>query len=107
MSFSLTKRSSFDSPTNHGPVVAVMTWFLAVASVLWVLTRVGTKLAIKRKMVLGDYLIFLALVRRTLLVFLLPYRAGAALITFLRVGFQHRPMRCRVSTNIQRTWPAH
>ena len=61
---SFTKRKSFDSPTNHGPVVAVVTWFMAVASVLWVLSRVGTKLAISRKIALEDYLIFIALVRR-------------------------------------------
>lgn len=59
----LAKRGSVDSPTNHGPVVAILTWFLTVASVLWVFTRVVTKLAISRKVVNEDYLIFIALVR--------------------------------------------
>ena len=57
------KRGSFDRPTDHGSVTAVMTWFLTVASVLWVLVRVGTKLAISRKLANDDYLIFIALVR--------------------------------------------
>ena len=56
------KRGTFDRPTNHGPVVAVMTWFLTVASVLWVVVRVGTKLALSRKLAPDDYLIFTALV---------------------------------------------
>lgn len=59
----LIKRGSFDTHTNHGPVVAVITWFLTVASILWVYVRVGTKLAISRKVADEDYLIFTALVR--------------------------------------------
>ena len=58
-----TKREPLDSPVNHGPTVAVVTWFLTVASVLCVLTRVGTKLATSRKVALEDYMIFIALVR--------------------------------------------
>ena len=56
------KRGTFDKPTNHGPVVAVVTWFLTVASVLWVIIRVGTKLALSRKLANDDYLIIIALV---------------------------------------------
>lgn len=56
------KRGTFDKPTNHGPVVAVVTWFLTVASVLWVIIRVGTKLALSRKLATDDYLIIIALV---------------------------------------------
>ncbi|KAK0510420.1 hypothetical protein JMJ35_006852 [Cladonia borealis] len=55
------KRGSFDRPTDHGPIVAVVTWFMTVASVLWVLVRVGTKLAVSRKLANDDYLIFTAL----------------------------------------------
>ena len=56
------KRGTFDTPANHGPVAAVLTWFLTVASVLWVFVRIGTKLALARKLVADDYLIFVALV---------------------------------------------
>ena len=56
------KRGTFDTPTNHGPIAAVLTWFLTVASVLWVFVRAGTKLALSRKLATDDYLIFVALV---------------------------------------------
>ena len=56
------KRGTFDTPTDHGHIAAVFTWFLTVASVLWVFVRVGTKLALSRKLATDDYLIFVALV---------------------------------------------
>ena len=52
-----------DSPSNHGPIVGVMTWFLLAATVCAVIARVATKLAISRRFTSDDLLIFAALVR--------------------------------------------
>ena len=41
----------------------MLTWFLTVASAFWVIARVGTKLAMSRKVDNEDYLIFIAFVR--------------------------------------------
>ena len=53
-----------DTPDNHGPVVNVIIWFFLVANVLWVITRIATKLAISHSLATDDYLILTALVRK-------------------------------------------
>ncbi|KAL8802940.1 MAG: hypothetical protein Q9182_003490 [Xanthomendoza sp. 2 TL-2023] len=50
-----------DTPSNHGPIVGVMTWFLLAATVCAVIARVLTKLAISRRFSSDDFLIFAAL----------------------------------------------
>lgn len=50
-----------DTPSNHGPVVGVLTWFLLAATILAVVARVLTKFAISRRLTSDDYLIFAAL----------------------------------------------
>ncbi|KAI4267971.1 MAG: hypothetical protein L6R38_008012 [Xanthoria sp. 2 TBL-2021] len=50
-----------DSPSNHGPIVGVMTWFLLAATVCAVIARVATKLAISKRFTSDDFLIFAAL----------------------------------------------
>ena len=52
-----------DTPSNHGPIVGVMTWFLLAATVCAVIARVVTKLAISRRFTSDDFLIIAALVR--------------------------------------------
>ncbi|KAI4282999.1 MAG: hypothetical protein L6R35_005268 [Caloplaca aegaea] len=50
-----------DSPSNHGPIVSIVTWFLLAATVLAVVARVTTKIAISKRLTSDDFLIFLAL----------------------------------------------
>ncbi|KAL8932201.1 MAG: hypothetical protein Q9211_006463 [Gyalolechia sp. 1 TL-2023] len=50
-----------DTPSNHGPVVSVVTWFLMAATALAVIARVSTKAAISRRLTSDDYIIFVAL----------------------------------------------
>ncbi|KAL8857575.1 MAG: hypothetical protein Q9178_005903 [Gyalolechia marmorata] len=50
-----------DTPSNHGPIVGVMTWFLLAATVCAVIARVVTKLAISRRFTSDDFLIIAAL----------------------------------------------
>ncbi|KAL8968192.1 MAG: hypothetical protein Q9197_005013 [Variospora fuerteventurae] len=50
-----------DSPSNHGPIVSILTWFLLAATVLAVVARVTTKMAISKRLTNDDFLIFLAL----------------------------------------------
>lgn len=52
-----------DTPENHGPIINVVTWFLLVAAVLWVVTRIGTKFAVSRGVAIDDILILISLVR--------------------------------------------
>lgn len=52
-----------DTPSNHGPIVGVVTWFLLAATVCAVIARILTKLAISRRFTCDDFLIFAALVR--------------------------------------------
>ncbi|KAL9000337.1 MAG: hypothetical protein Q9169_001054 [Polycauliona sp. 2 TL-2023] len=51
-----------DTPSNHGPIVGVMTWFFLAATVCAVIARIATKLAISRRLTNDDFLIFAALV---------------------------------------------
>ncbi|KAL8783596.1 MAG: hypothetical protein Q9213_004525 [Squamulea squamosa] len=50
-----------DTPSNHGPIVGVMTWFLLATTICAVIARVATKLAISRRFTSDDFLIFVAL----------------------------------------------
>ncbi|KAL9010554.1 MAG: hypothetical protein Q9173_004521 [Seirophora scorigena] len=50
-----------DSPSNHGPIVSVVTWFLLAATVLAVLARFVTKLFVSKRLTSDDLLIFVAL----------------------------------------------
>ncbi|KAI4169554.1 MAG: hypothetical protein LQ343_005634 [Gyalolechia ehrenbergii] len=50
-----------DTPSNHGPIVSVITWFLMAATILAVVARVLTKFAISRRLTSDDYMIFAAL----------------------------------------------
>ncbi|KAL8726982.1 MAG: hypothetical protein Q9166_006345 [cf. Caloplaca sp. 2 TL-2023] len=50
-----------NTPSNHGPIVGVMTWFLLAATVCAVIARILTKLAISRRFTSDDCLIFAAL----------------------------------------------
>ncbi len=63
-----------DTPANHGPIVSVLTWFLLAATILAVIARVLTKRAISRRLATDDYLIFAALVSRSLQLHLLAFR---------------------------------
>lgn len=56
-----------DSPHNHEAIISVVTWFLAVSTILSVITRMATKLAISRRVNGDDAVIFGALVRVSLL----------------------------------------
>ncbi|KAL8959111.1 MAG: hypothetical protein Q9193_003968 [Seirophora villosa] len=50
-----------DTPSNHGPIVSVVTWFLLAATVLAVLARFVTKLFVSKRLTSDDLLIFIAL----------------------------------------------
>lgn len=63
----LVRTRPIDTSNNHGPVVNVITWFLLVASVLCVITRFVTKLAISRRLASDDVLILVALVSESLI----------------------------------------
>lgn len=56
-----------DSPTNHEAIISVVTWFLAVSTVISFITRMATKLFISRRVNGDDVVIFAALVRVSLL----------------------------------------
>ncbi|KAI4234235.1 MAG: hypothetical protein LQ349_003911 [Xanthoria aureola] len=82
-----------DSPSNHGPIVGVMTWFLLAATVCAVIARVATKLAISRRFTSDDLLIFAALVRAQHSVYfpqlLKPFQAlsiGQGVVVTLQIG---------------------
>ena len=47
---------------DHGPILAVVTWFLMTVMILAVLARVTIKLVIRRAVGVEDYLIVAALV---------------------------------------------
>lgn len=51
-----------DTPSDHGPIVSVVTWFLMAATILAVVARILTKFAISRRLTSDDYMIFAALV---------------------------------------------
>ncbi|KAL9599547.1 MAG: hypothetical protein Q9219_003791 [cf. Caloplaca sp. 3 TL-2023] len=53
--------SHLNTPSNHGPVVSVLTWFLLAATILAVIARVLTKFAISRRLTSDDFLVFAAL----------------------------------------------
>jgi len=59
-----------DRPYNHGPVINVLAWFLFFTSALAVLTRLGTRWAIARKLGKDDGMILGALVRPLEIAFL-------------------------------------
>ncbi|KAL8668431.1 MAG: hypothetical protein Q9168_006937 [Polycauliona sp. 1 TL-2023] len=58
---SSSRPQQLNTPSNHGPVVGVMTWFLLAATVCAVIARIATKLAISRRFTSDDFLIFAAL----------------------------------------------
>lgn len=47
---------------NHTPIVNVLTWFLLTASVLSVVTRLGTKYFVRGRLSLDDAIICVSLV---------------------------------------------
>ena len=49
-------------PYNPSAVVSITTWFLMVASVLALVARISTKMALSRKLKVDDFTIFVALV---------------------------------------------
>lgn len=87
-----------DTPSNHGPIVSVVTWFLLAATVLAVLARVVTKLFVSKRLTSDDLLIFIALVSCDLS----PVPAQS----LKPPGAEHRPRRCRQLANIEWTGPA-
>jgi hypothetical protein len=51
-----------DGPNNHGPLINVLTWFLAIVSFLTVSTRIATKLLVSKKVNTDDAMISTSLV---------------------------------------------
>jgi hypothetical protein len=51
-----------DGPNNHGPLINVLTWFLAIVSFLTVSTRIATKLLVSKKVSTDDAMISASLV---------------------------------------------
>lgn len=52
----------WDSPSNHGPVVSVLTWLLIVVTFLAVVARIATRIVVVRTIRMDDIFILLALV---------------------------------------------
>jgi hypothetical protein len=51
-----------DGPNNHGPLINVLTWFLAIVSFLTVSTRIATKWLVSKKLNTDDAMISASLV---------------------------------------------
>lgn len=50
------------TPNNYGPAVNVVTWFLGATTVLFVIARFTTKVALAQSIRVDDGLVFVALV---------------------------------------------
>ena len=57
----------WNTSTDHGPLVSVITWFLVITAFLSVLARVSTRYSAVRQVRLDDVSMVLAMVRHTLL----------------------------------------
>ena len=53
----------WNQPTNHGPVVSILTWLLIVTTFLAILARIATRLVVVHTIRLDDVSILFALVR--------------------------------------------
>jgi len=58
-----TNAPLWETSNNHGPLVSVVTWFLAITTFLAVLARVATRYAVIRQVRRDDVFIVVALVR--------------------------------------------
>ena len=48
---------------NHGPILAICTWFMMTVMILAVIARVTIKATVRREIKIDDYSIMVALVR--------------------------------------------
>ncbi|KAL9023803.1 MAG: hypothetical protein Q9196_006963 [Gyalolechia fulgens] len=90
-----------DTPSNHGPVVSVVTWFLMAATALAVIARVSTKAAISRRLTSDDYIIFVALVS-----WFARSQDRERRGRLIALGAEYWARNCHFTTDVTRRWPA-
>lgn len=92
----------WNQPTNHGPVVSVMTWLLVVTTFLAVLARIVTRFIVVHTVRFDDMSILLALVREIC--------SGPFACTVL-IGSHpavcYRAVHSNISPNCCWSWPAN
>ena len=92
----------WNQPTNHGPVVSVMTWLLVVTTFLAVLARIATRLVVVHTIRFDDIAILLALVRNVW---------WGALVCGLLIESHpavcYRAVHSNISPNCCWSWPAN